>query len=195
MDASVVRRRRKKLVSVEITDKFDNSTLAVDCPNEEFRLFEASLYQVLHRTTANEPLRIVQQTRGQEGPLQFLTPHPCPFLSQPVHGDRKAFLAVTNGLSGSSNPATRPHALPGTTYPRPVRRKGVPFPGGLGTCEGGLERPHRPAPQHSEQGSPLCVRTSSSEQCLRLQSMTQRRCPSQGFPGNPYLHLSPMSGD
>ena len=50
--------------SVESTDKFDNSTLAVDSSDEEFRPIEASLYQVLHRTTSNEPLRIVQQTRG-----------------------------------------------------------------------------------------------------------------------------------
>ena len=52
------------LVSVESTDKFDNSTLAVDCPDEEFRSIEASLYQVLHRKTANEPLGIMQQTQG-----------------------------------------------------------------------------------------------------------------------------------
>ena len=32
------------LVSVERTYKFDNSTLAVDCPDEEFRSIEASLY-------------------------------------------------------------------------------------------------------------------------------------------------------
>ena len=50
------------LVSVESTDKLDNSTLAVDCSDEEFRSIEASLYQVLHRTTANEPLRKVQPT-------------------------------------------------------------------------------------------------------------------------------------
>ena len=31
------------------------------------RPIEASLFQVLHRTTSNEPLRIVQQTRGQKG--------------------------------------------------------------------------------------------------------------------------------
>ena len=67
VDASVVRRRRTLLVSADTADKFDNSTLAVDCSNEEFRSIEASLYQLLHRTTANEPLRIVQQTRGQEG--------------------------------------------------------------------------------------------------------------------------------
>ena len=41
--------------------------IAFDCSDEEFRSVEASLYQVLHRTTANEPLRIVQQTRGQTG--------------------------------------------------------------------------------------------------------------------------------
>ena len=46
-----------KLVSVESADKFDHSTLAVECSVEEFRTIEASLYQVLHRTTANEPLR------------------------------------------------------------------------------------------------------------------------------------------
>ena len=55
------------IVSVESTDKFDSSTIAKDCTHEEFRSIEASLYQVLHRTTANEPLRIVQQTRGQKG--------------------------------------------------------------------------------------------------------------------------------
>ena len=55
------------LVSVESTDVFDNSTLAVDCSDEEFRSVEASLYQVLYRTTGNEPLRIVQQMKGQKG--------------------------------------------------------------------------------------------------------------------------------
>ena len=55
------------LVSVESTDRLDNSTLAVDCSDEEFRSIEASLYQVLHRTTANEPLRKVQPTKGQKG--------------------------------------------------------------------------------------------------------------------------------
>ena len=47
----------------------------------------------------------------------FLPPHPSPALSQPAHGERKAFLAVTPGLFGSGNPATRPHAFPGTTDP------------------------------------------------------------------------------
>ena len=55
------------LVSVESVDKFDNSRLAVDCSDEDFRSIGASLYQVLHRTTANEPLRIVQQTKEQNG--------------------------------------------------------------------------------------------------------------------------------
>ena len=55
------------LVSVESTDKFDSSTIAFDCSDKEIRSIEASLYQVLHRTTANEPLRTVQQTRGQKG--------------------------------------------------------------------------------------------------------------------------------
>ena len=43
------------------------SVIAFDCSDEEFRSIEASLYQVLHRTTSNEPLRIVQQTKGQKG--------------------------------------------------------------------------------------------------------------------------------
>ena len=57
----------KMLVSVESSDKSDNSAIAFDCSDEEFRSIEASLYQILHRTTANEPLRVVQQTRGQKG--------------------------------------------------------------------------------------------------------------------------------
>ena len=55
------------LTSVESVDMFDSSATAVDCPDAEFRLIEASLYHVLHRTTANEPLRKVQQTKGQKG--------------------------------------------------------------------------------------------------------------------------------
>ena len=55
------------LARVESIDKFDNDVIAFDCPAEELRSIEASLYQVLHRTTSNEPLRIVQQTRGQKG--------------------------------------------------------------------------------------------------------------------------------
>ena len=47
----------------------------------------------------------------------ILSPHPSPSLPQPVHGERKTFLAVTASLFGSSNPATKPHAFPGTTYP------------------------------------------------------------------------------
>ena len=55
------------LARVDSIDKFDNNVIAFDCSDEEFRSIEASLYQVLHRTTPNEPLRIVQQTRGQKG--------------------------------------------------------------------------------------------------------------------------------
>ena len=33
----------------------------IDCSDEEFRIMEVSLYQVLRRTTTNEPLRKVQQ--------------------------------------------------------------------------------------------------------------------------------------
>ena len=45
----------------------DNNAIAFDCSDEEFRLFDASLYQVLHRTTSNEPMGMVQQTKGQKG--------------------------------------------------------------------------------------------------------------------------------
>ena len=55
------------LARVESIDKFDNNVIAFDCPATEFRAIEASLYQVLHRTTSSEPLRMVQQTRGQKG--------------------------------------------------------------------------------------------------------------------------------
>ena len=44
------------LVRGESTDRIEE---------EEFRTIEASLYQVLHRTAANEPRKMVQQTQGQ----------------------------------------------------------------------------------------------------------------------------------
>ena len=63
--ASVVRRRRND--ACPHCESADNSTLLVDCSEMEFTTMEASLYQVLHRTTKNEPLIIVQQTKGQKG--------------------------------------------------------------------------------------------------------------------------------
>ena len=55
------------LARAESVDRLDNNVIAFDCSDEEFRSIEASLYQVLHRTTSNEPLRTVQQTKGQKG--------------------------------------------------------------------------------------------------------------------------------
>ena len=40
---------------VDSVDRFDNNVIAFDCSDEEFRSIEASLYQVAHRTTSNEP--------------------------------------------------------------------------------------------------------------------------------------------
>ena len=53
------------LSRVERVDKVDRATLAVNCTEADFRTFETALYQVLHRTTANEPLKMVQQVEGQ----------------------------------------------------------------------------------------------------------------------------------
>ena len=58
------------LARVESIDKFDNNVIAFDCPAEEFRSIEASLYQVLHRTTSNEPLGIVCSRRGDRRDLK-----------------------------------------------------------------------------------------------------------------------------
>ena len=54
------------LVSVESVDKVERSTLAVDCTEPDFRTLETALHHILHRTTTNEPLRVVQQVRGFE---------------------------------------------------------------------------------------------------------------------------------
>ena len=55
------------LTRVESVEKVDRATLAVDCTQAEFRTFETARYQVLHKTTANEPLKMVQQVEGQRG--------------------------------------------------------------------------------------------------------------------------------
>ena len=51
----------------EGVDKLDHNAIAFECSPDKFRSIEASLYQVLHRTTSHEPLRIEKQTRGQRG--------------------------------------------------------------------------------------------------------------------------------
>ena len=55
------------LVGGEGVDKFERSTLAVDCTEQDFRTFETALYQILHRTTTNVPLRMGRQLQGQRG--------------------------------------------------------------------------------------------------------------------------------
>ena len=55
------------LTRVESVEKIDRDTLAVDCTQAEVRTFETALYKVLHRATANEPLKMVQQVEGQRG--------------------------------------------------------------------------------------------------------------------------------
>ena len=57
----------RMLSRVESVEKVDRDALAVDCTQEELRALETTLYQVLHRTTANEPLKMVQQVEGQRG--------------------------------------------------------------------------------------------------------------------------------
>ena len=46
------------LVRVEGADKVERSTLAVECTEADFRTFETAVYQILHRTITNEPLRM-----------------------------------------------------------------------------------------------------------------------------------------
>ena len=65
--ASVVEPRRHVPYQCGERTKFGSSTIAVDYPEAKFRFVEASLYQVLHRATANEARRIVQQRKGRKG--------------------------------------------------------------------------------------------------------------------------------
>ena len=55
------------LAMVGSVEKFDSNVIACNCSMEEFGSKESALYQVLRRTTSNEPLKVVQQTRGQKG--------------------------------------------------------------------------------------------------------------------------------
>ena len=58
----------KMLVSVESTDKFDSSTIAFDFFRRRIHINRGiTVPSILHRTTTNEPLNIVQRTRGQRG--------------------------------------------------------------------------------------------------------------------------------
>ena len=135
------------LVSVESTDRFDNNTLAMDCSDEEFRTIEASVYQVLNRTTANEPLRMVQQTHGQNGfeswhaiarrydqrnmsvknsaytaPISNVTERDRPKDVQQIDGILRTFINATNNFENTFSWGP-PRENPG---PRPNNRCLVP---------------------------------------------------------------------
>ena len=55
------------LAMVESVDKFDNNVIAFDYSTEEFRSIESALYQVLHKTTSNEPLKNSAANEMTEG--------------------------------------------------------------------------------------------------------------------------------
>ena len=54
------------LMRVESVDKVERSTLAVDYTETDFRTLETAMFQVSHRTTTNESLRMVQHSAGSE---------------------------------------------------------------------------------------------------------------------------------
>ena len=85
---------------------------------------------------------------------------------------------------GSGNPATRPHACPGTKISRAMWQLKATLPSS--NLPGRDKSFHLTsfAPKHSEQGFPHCARTAQMKKCLHFQSMTQRHCPSQGSLGN-----------
>ena len=89
----------KKLAIVGCSDRLDNNAIAFDCSDDEFRSIETSLYQVLHRTTSNEPLWTVQQTRGQRG---FEAWHAIVrrYDQRSMSDNNSAYAALINNISG-----------------------------------------------------------------------------------------------
>ena len=67
VDASVVKTKEKCLSALTVPTGSTAARLHLTVQTKKLRSIESSLYQVLHRTTANEPSRRVQQTKGQKG--------------------------------------------------------------------------------------------------------------------------------
>ena len=67
MDASVVKSRRAHPNESRERRQGGQFNAGYGLHSREFRAFETALYQVLHRTTTNELLKMIQQVRGQKG--------------------------------------------------------------------------------------------------------------------------------
>ena len=113
-----------------------------------------------------------------------------PLESQPVHGERKANLAVTLRLLWQHHPTTRPHAFPGTTHPGQCNNltppSQAPNPSGRSpspynpmTCSASLHTLFSP--------ETLDETLSSSDQASSSLSHV-------GLSGQPKLHMSPNPG-
>ena len=127
--------------------------------------------------------------------LYFLSPHSSPFCQSPSTVRERLSRAVTAGAPVGGIPATRPHAFPSTTNPgqrggsRPPSQ--VPSPPGKG-------RPFSP-----DQFSPVTCKarlsTWSSRKIGRRKAVTFGPrfavAVQSGLLGQPYLHMSPKSGD
>ena len=90
------------------------------CAHEQRHKFETK-NQSRNGTRCSTKLSTLERILG----LQMAASFPYPFsslstlfafLSQPVQGERTAFAYCDSGFPGSSNPATNPHAFPGTIY-------------------------------------------------------------------------------
>ena len=122
--------------------------------------------------------------------LQTLSP-PSPLLSQPVHGEREAFLAVTEGLLAATAPPAGPLAFPGTNTSRAVWQLKA-------TCASSQSSRKREifSPDWS---CPITIRARlsrlrshcSNEEVPSLSVHHSTSLSQAGLFGQPYFHMSP----
>ena len=86
-------------VSFESSDKLDISTLSIDYTEGEFRTIEASLHLVSHRTTANETLRILQQTQGRREGIRSMARDCEEVRTKNMSDNNSAYAALINTIS------------------------------------------------------------------------------------------------
>ena len=83
---------------------YDISAFAIGCPPAEFRTIDTSLFHVLHKTTANEPLTTVKQVKGQKGfeARRAIVRR----YDQRTTSDSAAFASLISNLSQETEPTT-----------------------------------------------------------------------------------------
>ena len=135
----------------------------------------------------NWPVQLNGARRSRSFFLQFLSPQPSPFMSQPVHGVREASLGVTRGLLAAADQLPGPHALPAYSMSRATWQLSATFANSQYCRKREILSPSPCNPTTCN----ASLHTLLSRSLFRLPTKLRLHSPTLDYLGSPFSFLPP----